>query len=512
MHQERAQSWYSTLIAVTIVVLVFGVMYAYNLDGWLIDDDEGTYLYQSWRMTEGDRPYEDMFNTRWPLFLYTGAGWMQLVGAEVLPMRLLSVLLTLGTATLVFLAARETGSPQAALLSMVVLLLHPEVFTFGRSFRPEPFYVFLATMGLYLFVRGQRREKKGWLLGSGAVLAAATLYKPLAILVLGGCALFLVATWVREPQGRMTTTSMAITLVCPYVVLLSVAISIFVLRFPGFTDGVFRFHLVNGHNSEALRAPLRGIVFLAAYWVAFAPFLIITLPGVLRGWTQDHGTAIVSWQVPTALAFLVLSRDLFPRLLLYLVPSLSILFASALEPIRLGLRRLPLYLAILSAVIVPWVVDDTIMIMRNEEDTLEISRTIQALTAPDAFVLSDYQALNFHARRPSTYSGAELSGFYAASGQVTGEDLMREMEDTNTQVVVVDVSPDTAHHMIRLRDYEDLRAFLEERFRLLDVVPRGDQLLEIHVRGTANGESRRRTQEGQTSNGGPPKPLSTPGS
>ncbi|HID86831.1 MAG TPA: phospholipid carrier-dependent glycosyltransferase, partial [Anaerolineae bacterium] len=422
-----------------------GLVYLHNLGGWLINDDEGAFLYQVWRISEGARPYEDLFTSRWPLFLYTGAGWMRIVGAEVVPMRMLSVCLTLGTAVIVFLVARQTLPAGAALLSMVVFLLHPDVFRFGRSFQPEPFYMFFNTLGLYLFAWGQRKGRVAAHIGAGLTFSVASLYKLLAALVPVGCTLFLSVRWLREQESRRRIALQAMAFLLPYVALFSLTAASFMLGIPQFYDSVIGVNLAQGLELTPLQVALKGLKFLVGYLLNSLSFLLLAFPAAWRGWSGDRETALPSWQLPTALAFLGLSRALFPRLLLYLVPPLSVLFAATLEPIRLLPRRSLLLLAIVGVVFIPWTVSDAQMLLRSEQDTMAISRYIQARIPPDAHVLSDYQGLNFYARRPSTYSGAEISYVVAAGGQVTGADLIAEIEEADVKMVLVDVSPQTAH-------------------------------------------------------------------
>ena len=472
----------STALSVFLVVLALGLLYLYNLGGWLINDDEGTFLYQVWRIGEGEHPYRDLFTSRWPLFLYTGAGWMRVVGAEAVPMRLLSVCMTLGTAVIVFLLARHTLPAEAALLSMVVFLLHPDIFRFGRSFQPELFYVFFSTLGLYLFTRGQTKGDTASFIGAGLVFAVASLYKLLAVLVMAGCALLLGVTWLRERESRRRIACRALALLLPYVVLFGLVTLGFMLSVPRFYESVVAVNLAPGQELTWLQVALKGLAFLATYFLTSAPFLLLVLPAAWRGWSGGRETALLSWQLPTALAFLLLSRELFPRLLLYLVPSLSILFAAALEPVRLLPRRSLLLLAIVGAVLIPWIVSDAQMLLCSEQDTMAVSRYIQARVPPGDKVLSDYQELNFYARRPSTYSGAEISQVVAAGGQITGADLIAEIKAADVNMVIVDVSPQTAYHMVNLRDYEGFRAYLQEHFVLLNVLSREEQQLEVYFR------------------------------
>lgn len=472
----------SSILSVSLVVLVLGLLYLHNLGGWLINDDEGTFLYQVWRISEGERPYQDLFTSRWPVFLYTGAGWMQIVGAEVVPMRMLSVCLTLGTAIIIFLMGRQTLPAEAALLGTVVFLLHPDVFRFGRLFQPEPFYLFFGTLGLCLFTRGQTKHSIPSLLGAGSVFAIASLYKLMAALVLVGCVLFLSVAWLRKRESRRRIALQAMALLLPYVVLFGLTASGLVLSVPHFYEGVIRLNLAQGRGLTPFQVVLKGLAFLIEYLLTFAPFLLLAFPAAWRGWSGARETALPSWQLPTALAFMALSRELFPRLLLYLVPSLSVLFAATLEPVRLLPRRSLLLLVIVGAVLIPWSVSDAQILLRSESDTMAVSRYIRSRTPPDAYVLSDYQELNLYARRPSTYSGAEISYVIAASGQITGAHLIAEIEAADVKMVLVDISSQTAHHLVNLWDYDDFRAYLYEHFTLLDVLPRGEQRLEVYYR------------------------------
>jgi 4-amino-4-deoxy-L-arabinose transferase-like glycosyltransferase len=471
----------ATIISVSLVIGVFGFVYFYNLGGWLINDDEGTFLYQVWRVSEGDVPYEDLFTSRWPLFLYTGAGLMKLVGAETVPMRVFSVCLSLGTAVLVFLVAQRVQSAETALLSMVVFLMHPDIFGYGRSFLPEPFYVFFCTLGLYLFLLGRVKGRLLLLAVSGLTFVVASLYKPLAVLAQGGCLLFLGVAWLRGQGARHRLVLEGTILLVVYVVFLGCAVLLFAQIFPHFTDSVFGFHLERQELTPA-QVVLNGLGLLLQYSIKFAPFLLIALPAAWQGWFGDRKMALLSWQLPTALAFLVLSRQLYPRLLIYLVPVLAILFAGSLEPVRRLQHRFLLLLCVVGSVLVPWIINDTQMLLRKESETLMVAEYVQTVTSPGACVLSDYQSLNLYARRPSTFSGAELSQFSASSGFFTGADLIAEIEAQGVQMVIVDVSPVSAQHMVSLPDYDSFYEYLQSNFELINVLVRANQRLEIYYR------------------------------
>jgi 4-amino-4-deoxy-L-arabinose transferase-like glycosyltransferase len=468
------------VFSVLLVLVAFGMLYLYNLGGWLINDDEGSFLYQVWRISQGQRPYQDLFSSRWPLFLYTGGWWMRVFGATAVPMRVLSVGLTLGTAVLVFSMARQILPTRAALLSLIVFLVHPDVFLFGRSFQPEPFYLFFSMLGMFLVTRGRAKGSVPSFLGAGVVFAVASLYKLLTVWVLMGCMLFLGVTWWRNRGHRRQVVFWALALLLPFGVVFGLVVGGFTLGVPRFYDSVVGVNLAQGQELSPLDVVFKGIAALVVHFFT-TPLLLLALPAAWRGWRGDQKVALFGWQLPTVLIFLFLSRDIFPRLLLYLVPSLSILFVATVEPIRRLSRRSLLLLAVVGSLVVPWLMSDFLVLMRSEQATMSVVRHIQAWTPPDAYVLSDYQELNFHARRLSTYLGAELSHVILAGGTVRGTDLIAEIESSDVRMVIVDVSP-LGQHIVHLPDYGAFRAYLEQHFTLLDVLPREGQLLEVYYR------------------------------
>ncbi|MGQ9601010.1 MAG: ArnT family glycosyltransferase [Anaerolineae bacterium] len=122
--------------------------YLYNLDAWRMDDDEGEYLYQFWRMAEGEVPYRDFLTPQLPVFLYTGMLWMKLVGHNLFLLRMLSVILAFSTAGLIFQLGRRIGNNASlALTGAFIYLLHPETYRQSRFLRNEALFLFLGVLG-----------------------------------------------------------------------------------------------------------------------------------------------------------------------------------------------------------------------------------------------------------------------------------------------------------------------------------------------------------------------------
>ena len=479
----RAGMWKKEMLVVLLTIVVLGSLYFYNLGGWLIDDDEGSFLYQAWRISEGDRPYADFFSSRDPLFLYTTGLLVKLLGRSISALRAVPVLLTLTSSVIVFLLARRFLPGEGAWLAMLAFLLHPQVFFYGRRLYPEPFMILFIVLGLYLFGRGWD-ERRYWLLaGAGLSFGIATIYKLLGGLSLGGCLLWAIIEARQQRTGWRSWIVRAAAVLVPFGLLVGFSFLGFMYWEPAFYPSVIGVNLAQGRSLSGGQVLVKGIIFLLGYVLLYLPLMVFALPAA---WTSRRGSeriSLIAWQLPTTLAFFLLHRDLFLRHLLYLVPSLVILFALALEPLRRWSGRSFLLVAVIGAVLLPWTLGNTIQAMQIEDDTVRIAELIRSQTDAEAYVISDYQELNFHAARRSTYLGAEISQVVVEGQErITGALLIGEMEKDRVQMVVLDVSPETAHQLKNLVDYEQFYSYIQENFALLGRFPRAGQLLEIYIR------------------------------
>lgn len=469
------------LLAAAIVLAVLTVLYFSNLGAWLINDDEGSFLYQVWRMTEGEQPYRDFFSSREPLFLYTGAVWMRLWGPDTVAMRALSIAATLATGFLIYLLASSLASRKTALIAMLAFLLHPHVVDNGRVFQPEPFFLLLVVLGLLLVEYGLRSQGLGFFVLAGVAFGAASLFKLLAILALGGCALYLAVLIVRKARPLRQTLIQAAGLILTYAFIHGGTVAAFAMLVPGFVDGVIGIHLAQGSELPYWRIFMQGGAFFIVYAMQSSALLLASVPA-LAGLRKNPKRMFVACQLPTAAAFLLLSRGLLPRHLYYLLPSFVILMAISAEGL-LRLERGRLYhFVLIGMVLGPWLVTDAQLLSRSESDTMAVADLIASQTAPDDLVVSDYQELNFHAQRASTYHGAEISYVITDGGALTADLLIAEMETGAAQLLLIDVSEQTGHHLVALRDYDKLRSYVQKGFQHIETVRRQGQELEIYRR------------------------------
>lgn len=522
-----ASRWqrHAHLIAMVILVLA-ALFYLYHIDRWLMDDDEGNFCYASWRVAAGEVPFRDFLTEQVPLFLYWGGTIVRIFGPSVLALRYATVLATLLAAFVIYLTAREVFGHRVALLSLSLFLMHKDVYFVARLFRPEAYMVLFSVLGAYAFVRAYPAGRRGFFL-SGALFGLAILFKLFAALPIAGCALFLLWRLYRSRDRRRIGDLAALAV--GFGATAGTALVLFQITTPLFFSAVIRYQFVQGAELSPWQVVIKGLLFFWSYFKGSPVLVLLALLGaamsvaqVLRlaifGTRQEAGIrALYAWQIPTAAAFLIISRTVQDRYLVYLVPALSVLAAVSLERIacgalarsavrrggeenktkasssqelaqdtisaQAGFRGANGALVVLLAVLSLWPSwrTDLAVASWQEHDTLQIAQYIQAHTAPDDIVLSDYPELNFYALRKSTYFGSSISGYATQTGQITGADLIRGIEADNVQMVWINTHGG-AHQLVSLRDYDDFYRYVQSHFELVRLFQRAYQTFEVYNR------------------------------
>jgi hypothetical protein len=493
---------YSILIAIAILILGLS-FYLYHIDRWFTYDDEGSYLYAAWRISYGDVPYRDFLTPQLPLFLYWGAFLVKTFGPSALALRYATVAAALLAAFFVYLTAKEVFGYKVALLSLPLFVVHKDVYFTARFFRPEAYMLLFATIGMYTFVLSYRRNQRWGILLSGALFGLATLCKLFGAMYLAGCMLFLLYDALRSRAKLRRTVGDALRLIASFAAVSGVVFIGFYLLSPNLFVAVLGHHLMQGRELNRLQVFLKGLRFYWGYFRRNPLFLLLTIPAIAKGLkAKAELRTFFTWLIPTAAAFLFLSRDLEERHLVYLVPTLSVLSASFLEPLFNlkpisvtsllslgvqpkgslgGLAKLALGLLLAGIALWPSWRNDLQVASWEEHDTWILARYVQDHTQVDDYVLSDYPGLNFYAQRRTTYLGAGLSGGATKSGQIKGQDLIGEIEDKNVKMVLINITGG-AHHLIQLLDYDDFRHYVQSHFYLVQEFQWNYQVMEIYHR------------------------------
>lgn len=459
---------------------------------WLAYDDEGGYLYAAWRITQGEMPYRDFLTPKLPLFLYPGALLLRLSGNSVFALRTASALAVLTAAFLLYLTVEKVFGAKVALLAMAVFMVHCDVFWSARFFRPEAYMLLWSMAGIYLFVRSYPGGQRLGLAVSGLLFALGTLARFFGALPFAGCALFVAYDALRGGEAKRAARK-AVWFLAPYTALVGFLLALFALLTPSFFSAVLGHHLRQGSELTRLQVFIKGLKLYRDYFLSHPFLLALTVPAIVLSLrTKDKLSALFSLQLPTALICLFLSRSLAGRHLVHLVPSISALFASSLVSFadrgtKLFPRPLGRWLGAICILCIaalsmwPSLRENRWVASWREDDTALVADYIRTHTDEGDYVLSDYPGLNFYARRRNTFSGAGLSRGAALGGQITGADLVREIEENDVKMVLVNIAQG-AHQMVNLRDYERFHRYVQGHFHLAGRLVYDYRLMEVYHR------------------------------
>jgi hypothetical protein len=259
----------------------------------------------------------------------------------------------------------------------------------------------------------------------------------------------------------------------PYFIIVGAVFGYFLLFVPNFYLAAFGHHLMQGRELSRIQILIKGLRFFWRYFQKYIPFLLFSSLAL-----TERKRWPLAWQVPTASVFLFLSRELYPRHLMYLVPTLCLFFALSLE--RLW-RRSFFAISIVAISLIPWGLMDITVARLSERGTERLVEYIRGATDDEDYILADYSGINFYSRRRTTYSGAALSHGAASSGQITGRKLIKEIEEKKVKMILIDNSFFSFHHLDKLRDYPLFRDYVQANFQFVGEVERATQKFEVYV-------------------------------
>jgi len=490
-------------LVLPLVILGFGALYLFNIDGWLIHDDEGTDFYEVWQLQGGKQPGVDFIAEQQPLFLLAGGAIVNAFGREAAPLRTLAAAQVLLGAFALTLAVNQIWNRPVSILTLGLLLGSSLVYDQARLFRPDPmmFAWELAALSAVLLAVREDGNRRSWWAAAGVCYGVAFLWKPFALFPIFGLALYFAERLWRDRARWRATLISGLTFSFPFL-LVGAGLSFLLHAVLGFYYFEPLQHHVslgqaNASGIQVLKAVSNAVHFLVInpLWIALFPLMWLHRG---RGWFGRLESRLLAWQLVSTVIFLGITRPLYPRYLIYLAPVFAILFAwhlyLALENVVGSPHRVERALILVIPVVIglhmltsiqPFSQDNLISLLtRREDSTTELAKYVALESQPQAVVLSDYAAINFHAARPSIYEASIIAGGRISGGIITGDLLVDRIEEDGVELVLLhvrggDPSPD---HMVKLIDYEAFRDHLHENFVLLTTFDREGQQIEVYKR------------------------------
>ncbi|MGD8239957.1 MAG: glycosyltransferase family 39 protein, partial [Armatimonadota bacterium] len=133
----------------------------------------------------------------WPM-----AASFELFGVGVWQGRLISALLGIGTAAVVYLLARHLFGRAAGLAALALYTFSRYTLYMDRSMKEDAQAAFFALLGIYLFVLAWERRRSPLMAAAGGALGLSLFTKPSGFFVPLGLAAYVIARWLRDREHR----------------------------------------------------------------------------------------------------------------------------------------------------------------------------------------------------------------------------------------------------------------------------------------------------------------------
>jgi hypothetical protein len=209
----HSKSWSELLPKVIFLALLlaFAVLIAYCFSftlGWQMGWDTAPIHYTAWRILQGDRLYEDIFDVSWPASPLIHMLAIAVFGTSDLGFRLFDlawICFLCGSLFVFFRTSGWKGATAASLCFIACYLAPGETNVQEREIQMLPFII----LALHFIGRGIER-KSGWFaLAAGFLLGFIVYLKPFPVVLLAMLLVFLLVTAARTADWRATPAIVA---------------------------------------------------------------------------------------------------------------------------------------------------------------------------------------------------------------------------------------------------------------------------------------------------------------
>jgi 4-amino-4-deoxy-L-arabinose transferase-like glycosyltransferase len=473
--------------AVLIAFVLF--MGFYNLGGDRMNDDEGAYLYASWRVGLGEVPYQDFFVVQMPLSFYVTAGLFKLFGPEVWWARAASFLLILGTGFLIYGASIKFFgfSRNLSLAVAGLFLLTKHIYFLGRIFMPDSYMIFLCSAGLYFALKAEHRApviKQKWALFLFGIFSGlAVLAKFNGILLFGGYLLYSIYLLARKMERPRDILQKILVSSAGFLLTFGLIYGLLLIFVPGTYQATLGYHLAKENAAAGIAALpfLRLGQFVGNHNYGLIPIALI---GIFFGTVfKERKRSLLLFTTVAFLSTAFVPGKFYLRYIVFALVPLTFFFGDGIRLIgskkRLRLFAFPAVPALILLSLGPTFNLEKLGAYDN--GTRTVASYILEETRPGDFVFGDEPGINFYAQRPCPPRLVDVSEATTSSGQVTSADIRNECDRYNVKLIFVEKGA-SAHHLKNLRDYPLFEDYLNNHYELVKTMPREFLDVEIYRR------------------------------
>jgi len=463
----------------------------YNLSGWLINDDEGLYLYSAWRVSLGEITYRDFFVSQTPLSFYFTGFLFKIFSPDVGWARGICYLLFLVIAFFIYLISKEIFklNKYFSILNAAVFIFTKNINFLGKTFMPDCFMLFWGTIALYFVLKAadrsssERRALYLFLFGFFGGLAA--LSKLFGILLLLGYYLFLLYSFISKQYKQKKILLRALHPLVGFLLSFGIIYVFMLIFIPSTYYCTLGFHLGREKTVLGLSLVFSSLVnllkFIGNHNYGVVP---VALVSIISGFIFKKKEKILLFFLIFPFFFLTfIPVDFLIRYLFFTLIAFSLFFGDSLKLIhskkRIFSLSFPIILIILILSLAPTF--NIKKILKYDRGTRDLVNYINKHSIPDDYIFSDFTGINFYSKRPCPPLLVDVSEAMTTSGQITALDIERQCELYKVKIIFVH-KRGAAHHLINLKDYSEFQKYLDEKYTFQGTIKREFQEHEIYFR------------------------------
>ncbi|TRZ86650.1 phospholipid carrier-dependent glycosyltransferase [bacterium] len=466
----------------------------YNLDGYLMNNDEETYLYDAWRVSLGEVPYADFLVVQTPLSFYLVAALFKIFGPSVWWARALSYLFVLGAAFFIYGAAQRflKFDRLAALCCAGIFLFSKHVYFLGRSFMPDDAMLFFSAAALYFALQADAADDEKtpgravpvFLFGFFAGLAA--LAKLNAVLLLAGYGLYAVTLGLKKKEPFQAAVRRVFLVAAGFLATFGLIFSLMLLLVPGTFLATFGVHAAKAEFAlsdlpqlwkervfELLGNHTYGIIPVAVAGMFFRPVF------------RDRKRTLLVLTILAVLVQMLMPITFYLRYVVIAWIPLAFFFgdgASGLAAMKKGVRKTAAVGA--ASILVLLCLGPTFHLSKlraYDMDTRDVAEFVRLRTAPADYIFGETPFANFYAQRPCPPGLVDVSMARTRSGQVSPADIRRECERYKVRMILVERGK-AAHNLKNLINYTEFQAYLDASYDRIKTMRREFLEVDIYLR------------------------------
>jgi len=479
--------------ALGLVVLAL-FMGLYNLDGYLMNNDEETYLYGAWRVSLGEVPYADFLVVQTPLSFYLAAALFKVFGPSVWWARALSYLFVLGAAFFIYGAARRffKFSRLTALASGGIFLFSKHVYFLGRSFMPDDAMLFFAAAALYFALRADAADDGApggrpfpvFFFGFFAGLAA--LAKLNAGLLLGGYGLYALALWITKKEPFRAAIRRVLFAAAGFLATFGIAFGLMLVFVPGTFHATFGIHAAKAKFAFSDLLQLwkeRLLELLGNHNYGLIPMAVAGM--FFRPVFRDRKRTLLFLTTMAVLVQMLMPITFYLRYVVIAWIPLAFFFGDGVAGLAAMKRGGGKIAAVgVAAILVLICLGPTFHLSKlraYDKDTRDVAEFVRSRTAPGDYIFGETPFANFYAQRPCPPGLVDVSMARTRSGQVLPADIRRECERYKVKMILVERGK-AAHNLKNLINYGEFQAYLDASYDLVKTMRREFLDVDIYLR------------------------------